>query len=91
MPSFLLVFGAMPFWDRLRGSADVRRALPGTNAVVVGILVAAFITPVWTSAITGPIDIAIAAAGLGLLLSGRVSPIVVVALCALGDQAIATW
>lgn len=90
LPSFLLIFGAMPFWDRLRGSAGFRRALSGTNAAVVGILVAAFVTPVWTSAVRGPVDVAIAAAGLGLLLTGRVSPIVVVALCALLGQAIAS-
>jgi chromate transporter len=89
LPSFLLVFGAMPFWEVLRGSAGFRRALSGTNAAVVGILAAAFITPVWTSAVGGLVDIAIAAAGLGLLLTGRVSPIVVVALCALLGQAIA--
>jgi chromate transporter len=90
LPSFLLIFGTLPFWDRLRGSAGFRRALAGTNAAVVGILVAAFITPVWTSAVSGPADIAIAATGLGLLLTGRVTPIVVVALCALLGQAIAS-
>lgn len=90
LPSFLLIFGAMPFWDRLRGSAGFRRALSGTNAAVVGILVAAFVTPVWTSAVSGPVDIAIAAAGIGLLFTGRVSPIVVVALCAILGQAIAS-
>lgn len=90
LPSFLLIFGAMPFWDGLRGSAGFRRALSGTNAAVVGILVAAFITPVWTSAVSGPLDVAIAASGLGLLLTGRVSPIVVVALSALLCQVIAS-
>ncbi len=82
LPSFLLIFGAMPFWDTLRRSAGFRRALSGTNAAVVGILGAAFVTPVWTSAVGGPVDVAIAAAGFGLLRSGRVSPFVVVALSA---------
>ena len=90
LPSFLLIFGAMPFWDGLRGSVGFRRALSGTNAAVVGILVAAFITPVWTSAVSGPVDVAIAAVGLGLLLTGRISPIVVVALSAVLGQAIAS-
>ena len=84
LPSFLLIFGALPFWDWLRGSVGVRRALTGTNAAVVGILLAALVTPVWTGAITGPADVAVAAAALGLLLSGRVPPIVVVGLCAAG-------
>ena len=53
LPSFLLIFGALPFWDWLRGSVGVRRALAGINAAVVGILLAALYTPVWTGAITG--------------------------------------
>jgi chromate transporter len=82
LPSFLLVFGTLPLWDRLRGSETVRRALTGTNAAVVGLLAAALWTPVWTSAVTGPVDVAVVALGFGVLLSGRVPPIAVVALCA---------
>jgi chromate transporter len=78
LPSFLLVFGALPVWERLRGSAPARRALAGTNAAVVGLLFAALVTPVWTSAIEGPADIVVAAAALGLLLSRRVPTVVVV-------------
>ena len=89
LPSFLLVFGALPFWDWLRASIGFRRALNGVNAAVVGLLLAALYTPVWTGAITAPVDVAIAAAGLGALLTGRVPPIVVVALSALAGQAIA--
>ncbi|MBA2720384.1 MAG: chromate efflux transporter [Chloroflexi bacterium] len=82
VPSFLLVFGALPFWDRLRTAHGVRRALAGTKAAVVGILLAALITPILTSAITNPIDVAIAAVGLALLASGRVPPIAVVVVSA---------
>jgi chromate transporter len=89
LPSFLLIFGALPFWDWLRGSAGFRRALAGTNAAVVGILLAALYTPIWTGAVTAPIDVVVAGAGLGLLLTGRVPPIVVVALSALAGQVIA--
>ncbi|HWP63912.1 MAG TPA: chromate efflux transporter [Candidatus Binatia bacterium] len=89
LPSFLLVFGVLPFWERLRRSASVRRALAGTNAAVVGILGAALVSPVGTSALGGPLDLAIAAAGFALLRSGRVSPIVVVGLCAVLAEAIA--
>jgi chromate transporter len=88
LPSFLLVFGALPFWDRLRGSTGFRRALTGTNSAVVGILAAALYTPVWTSAIRAPIDVGIAALALGLLLTGRVAPLAVVALCAVAGQVI---
>ncbi len=89
LPSFLLIFGALPFWDRLRASVGVRRALTGTNAAVVGILLAALYTPIWTSAIAAPADVVVAAGGLGLLLTGRVPPIAVVGLCALAGQVLA--
>jgi chromate transporter len=90
LPSFLLVFGALPFWDHLRTAPRFRRALLGTNAAVVGILAAALYTPIWTGAIGGAgnaaLDVAIAALGLGALLTRRVPPIVVVALAALAGQ-----
>ena len=89
LPSFLLIFGALAFWDPLRGSMGVRRALVGTNAAVVGILLAALYSPVWTSAVGAPIDVAIVGVGLALLLTGRVPPVAVVALCALAGQLVA--
>jgi chromate transporter len=60
VPSFLLVLGALPFWDRLRSVRSVQAALMGINAVVVGILLAALYHPVWTSAIFTPADFALA-------------------------------
>jgi chromate transporter len=89
LPSFLLIFGALPFWDRLRRATGFRRALTGTNAAVVGILLAALYTPIWTSAIRAPIDVAAAGAALALLLTGRVPTIVVVGLSALAGQLVA--
>ena len=86
LPSFLLIFGALPFWDRLRGSVGFRRALSGTNAAVVGLLLAALYTPVWTGAVSTAADVTVAAAGLVLLLTGRVPPIAVVVLSALAGQ-----
>jgi chromate transporter len=86
LPSFLLLFGTVPFWDRLRAWTGFRRALTGTNAAVVGILLAALYTPVWTSAITAPVDVAIAAVALAMLVAGRVPPLVVVAFCAAAGQ-----
>jgi len=89
LPSFLLIFGALPFWDWLRREVEFRRALAGTNAVVVGILLSALYTPVWTSAVTALPDVAVAAVALGLLASHRLPPIAVVALAALGGEVIA--
>jgi chromate transporter len=50
-PSFLLVMGALPFWEMLRRRVRAQAALMGVNAAVVGILLAALYDPVWTSAI----------------------------------------
>ena len=50
-PSFLLVVGALPFWERLRRNIRMQAALTGINAAVVGLLLAALYQPVWTSAI----------------------------------------
>ncbi|MGR6616748.1 chromate efflux transporter [Pseudomonas rhodesiae] len=44
-PSFLLVVGAMPFWERLRRNTGMQAALAGVNAAVVGLLLAAFYHP----------------------------------------------
>lgn len=86
LPAFLLVVGALPFWDQLRTAPRFRRALLGTNAAVVGILLAALYTPIWTGAIEGVGDVVVAAVGLGALLTGRVPPIVVVGLAAIAGQ-----
>ena len=46
VPSFLLVWGVLPFWDRVRTVSLFQAALRGMGAAVVGILLAAFYTPV---------------------------------------------
>jgi len=83
LPSFLLVWAALPFWDRLRAAPAVQSALAGVNAVVVGILLAALYSPVITSAIAGPADVALALAAFALLQLWRVPPWLVVLLSAL--------
>lgn len=55
-PSFLLVAGALPFWEQLRRSSRTQAALGGVNAAVVGLLLAALYNPVWTGAVHGPQD-----------------------------------
>ena len=61
----------------------MRKALAGINAAVVGILAAALYDPVWTSAIHGRADMALALLCFGLLTWGRAAPILVVGLGAL--------
>jgi chromate transporter len=68
LPSFLLVFGVMPFWSTLRQGAGVRSALRGVNAAVVGVLLSALYQPVFISAIHTTADFAVALAGCLLLL-----------------------
>jgi len=73
LPGFLLVFAALPSWGALRARADAQAALRGINAAVVGILLAALITPVATSAIRAPVDAAFALGALAMLL-GKLPP-----------------
>ena len=86
LPSFLLVIGVAPFWDRLRSWASFGGALRGINAAVVGLLLAALYDPVWTSAIHGPYDFGLALVALGLLAIWKWPPWLVVALSALAGQ-----
>lgn len=90
LPSFLLVAGVLPFWDRLRTMATFRRALMGINAAVVGLLLAALYNPVWTSAIQAPEDLALGLAAFALLAFWKFPPWLVVVLTALGAQLIAS-
>jgi chromate transporter len=83
LPSFLLVIGALPFWDAVRTRSDFQAALRGINAAVVGILLAALYHPVWTGAVAARGDVVIALAAFALLTFWRVPPWLVVLLCAL--------
>jgi len=67
LPSFLLIIGALPFWEKLRSLPKIRQSMLGLNSAVVGILLAAFYNPVWTSAIFSIKDFALAAVGFVLL------------------------
>ena len=67
-PAFLLVVGALPFWEHLRRSVRAQAALAGVNAAVVGLLLAALYQPVWTSAILKPQDFALALVALMALM-----------------------
>jgi chromate transporter len=89
LPSFLLLFGALPFWTDLRKRTDIQSALKGVNAAVVGLLLAALYTPVWTSAINGPADFAVGLVAFLLLVFWKTPPWLVVILGALARSAIA--
>jgi len=90
LPSFLLVIGAVPFWDRLRGLGSFRGATRGINAAVVGLLLAALYNPVGISAIRGSEDFGLALGAFALLALWKWPPWLVVALTAGGSAALAT-
>jgi chromate transporter len=78
LPGFLLIVGALPFWEALRGNLTVQSALRGISAAVVGLLLAALYDPVWTSSIKSARDMAIALVAFGLLMFWKWSPTYVV-------------
>ncbi len=88
LPSFLLLFGALPFWGELRRRPAAQAALRGVNAAVVGLLLAALYNPVWTAGILNASDFALATAAFLLLHIWRTPPWLVVLLCAAGGAAL---
>lgn len=78
-PSFLLIAGTLPFWEGLRRNVRMQAALMGVNAAVVGLLLAALYSPVWTSAIHAPRDVGIAVLALVALMFWKLPPWLVVA------------
>jgi chromate transporter len=89
LPSFLLIAGALPFWDLLRSAAGFQSVLKGINAAVVGLLLTALYKPVWTSAIYSTADFGLGLVAFGLLMFWKCPPWLVVVLTAVGGEAIA--
>jgi chromate transporter len=90
LPSFLLVIGALPFWEDLRRRPAAQAALRGVNAAVVGLLLAALYNPVWTAGILSARDFALATGAFLLLFMWQTPPWLVVVLSALGGALIAS-
>ncbi len=78
VPSFLLVIGVLPFWERLRSNRRTQAALAAVNAAVVGLLLAALYDPVWTSGIKAPEHFALALLALAALMYWKLPPWLVV-------------
>ena len=68
LPSFLLVFGVSPLWNRVRANSAIRSALVGVNAAVVGLLLAVFVDPILFRTVTDGRDAALALVAFGLLV-----------------------
>jgi chromate transporter len=89
LPSALLLFGALPYWNRLKSNARLRGGLDLANAAVVGLLAAVLYDPVFTSAVFGPADFALALVVGALLIVVRLPPWLVVVLSAAAGAAMA--
>jgi chromate transporter len=74
----LLVNSLLPLWSRLRPSPGAQAALAGANATVVGILLAAFYQPIWTSAIDSPKSFTLALVLFAALQFWKVAPWILV-------------
>ncbi|MDZ5782576.1 chromate efflux transporter [Marinococcus luteus] len=78
LPAFLLIIGALPFWSLLRKNTHMKGVLTGVNAAVVGILLAAFYNPIWTSSITSSLDFILAAFLFTMLAFWKLPPWIIV-------------
>ncbi len=86
LPTVFLVFGTLPHWERLRTAPQARALLAGANAAVVGLLAAAFYSPICVSTITSPGRLLFAVLAYASLEFLRAPPWLVVLACALTGQ-----
>ncbi|PSJ22370.1 chromate transporter [Halomonas sp. ND22Bw] len=86
LPGMLLLAGTIPFWNALRTRPGLQALMRGANAAVVGLLAATLYQPVWTSAILGPAEFALALVGFLLLTVWQRPAWWVVLLCGLGGM-----
>ena len=84
LPSFLLIWGVLPFWSRLASSTRVRGVVAGINAAVVGILLAALYNPIWTGSVFSAEDFGLVMVLFGLLAIWKLPPWMVVVIAAAG-------
>jgi len=74
LPSFLLVIGLLPLWEKLRRNNAAKTSIAGVNAAVVGLLGAALYNPLWTNTIRTHNDFVLALAAFGLLAIWKLPP-----------------
>ncbi|MBX3597152.1 MAG: chromate efflux transporter [Rhizobiaceae bacterium] len=87
-PGFLLLIGAISFWDSLRTRSGAQELISGASASVVGILGAALYNPIFTSAIVGPSTFALALICFVLLMGFRAPAWIVVVFSLAGSLVI---
>ncbi len=82
-PSFFLLTGIAPFYRRLAGNERFRAALAGANAGVIGLLAAAFVNPIFASAVRTWMDGIVALVAFVIIHYVRVPAWIVVILGAI--------
>lgn len=91
LPGFLLLMGALPFWDSFRTRPGAQSVMQGANAAVVGILAAALYSPVFTSAVTSMPSFALALACFVLLVAWKTPSWAVVLVAAAGGMVLSLF
>ena len=86
LPAWLILGGALPFWDELRKKGWMQAALCGANASVVGVLLAALYTPVIAQGVRTSYDVGVVLITFGLLEIYKFPAWLVVILAALAGQ-----
>jgi chromate transporter len=67
LPGVLLVSAGLPLWEALKHRPRALGFVAGANAAVVGVLAAALYKPIFVTAVTGWLDLALALAGFAAL------------------------
>ncbi|NVK42165.1 MAG: chromate efflux transporter [Oceanospirillaceae bacterium] len=67
LPGFLLLLGVQGHWHRLAAEPRLAGAIAGVNAAVVGLLLSALYQPVFVTAVSSSVDLALALLGFFLL------------------------
>ncbi|PGS55901.1 chromate transporter [Bacillus sp. AFS041924] len=86
LPAFLLILGTLPFWSSMRRNSNLRRALLGVNAAVVGILISAFCNPIWISSVLSISDFVLVLILFSMLVFMKLPPWVIVAVGAISGE-----
>ncbi|MCL1140093.1 chromate efflux transporter [Shewanella pneumatophori] len=66
LPGFLLMLVALKSWHAISAKPQVTGAIAAVNACVVGFLLAALYTPIFSSAVLSSLDMALVVLGFGL-------------------------
>lgn len=75
LPGFLLLLALQARWQHWRQQQGLAAAIEAVNAAVVGLLIAAWYQPVFTTAVTGPVAMAVVVV-VFFCLQARVLPVI---------------